>query len=235
MSTVGLAELYENLSLAEQDGAILEILEEAQLEGVEDVDRCLVGRVLARKKVNREAFKSLIDQLWSPFGSVEIELIGDNTFMFYFVNKGERNRFWYGLWLKAPMPDKSKPKPYQMGSGNSSDRDRSLDRSSRTPGERSSQKIRSLVSQDGESVNVVRGAKKMMSVNLPETLKLVDGPGPPHSDKISIEGPDLGTIGSQLGETFAGPIAIFGEPNENRVVISKSVGQPVKPTLKTSE
>ncbi|KAK3221474.1 hypothetical protein Dsin_008499, partial [Dipteronia sinensis] len=136
-------------------------------------------------------------------------------------------------------PDKSKPKPYQIGSGNSSDRDRSLDRSSGTPGEGSAQRVGSLVSQDGESANVIRGAKKMMSVNLPETLKLVDGLGPPLSDKNSIEGPsvgpDLGTIGSQLGETFAGPVAVFGEPNEDRVVISKSVGQPVKPTLKTLE
>ncbi|TXG60319.1 hypothetical protein EZV62_014892 [Acer yangbiense] len=50
--------------------------------------------VLSGKKVNREAFKGLIDQLWSPFGSVEIELLGDNTFMFYFVNRVDRNRFW---------------------------------------------------------------------------------------------------------------------------------------------
>ncbi|KAK3206646.1 hypothetical protein Dsin_020692 [Dipteronia sinensis] len=40
----------------------------------------------------------------------------------------------YGSWLKALMPDKSKPKPYQMGSGNSSDKDRPLDRLSGTLG-----------------------------------------------------------------------------------------------------
>ncbi|KAK3225745.1 hypothetical protein Dsin_005607 [Dipteronia sinensis] len=99
MSAVELMELYENLSLADKDGAVLEISEEAQMEGKEDVYRCFVGKVLARKKVSREAFKALIDQLWSPFGSVEIELIGDNTFMFYFVNPEERDRFWQrGSW-----------------------------------------------------------------------------------------------------------------------------------------
>lgn len=63
MSAADLAGLYENLSLGEEDGAVLEISEEAQLDGVEDVDQCLVGRVLSRKKVTREAFKALFDQL----------------------------------------------------------------------------------------------------------------------------------------------------------------------------
>ncbi|TXG60460.1 hypothetical protein EZV62_015033 [Acer yangbiense] len=94
-----LADLYENLSIAEEDGAILEATDEVQQDGVKDVERCLVGRVLSNKKVNREAFRGLIDQLWSPFGSVEIELIGENTFMFYFVNRVDRNRFWQrGPW-----------------------------------------------------------------------------------------------------------------------------------------
>ncbi|TXG73180.1 hypothetical protein EZV62_001759 [Acer yangbiense] len=74
MSAADLAGLCENLSLADEDGALLEVIEEAELEGEEDVDRSLVGRVLSGKKVNREAFKSLIDQLWNPFGNVEIEL-----------------------------------------------------------------------------------------------------------------------------------------------------------------
>ncbi|TXG64847.1 hypothetical protein EZV62_011841 [Acer yangbiense] len=99
MSAADLAELCENLSLTDEDGAILEIIEEAELEGEEDVDHNLVGRVLSGKKVNKEVFKSLIDQLWNPFGNVEIELIGENAFMFHFVNRDERNRFWHrGPW-----------------------------------------------------------------------------------------------------------------------------------------
>ncbi|TXG57474.1 hypothetical protein EZV62_015303 [Acer yangbiense] len=99
MSAAELAGLYRNLSLADKDGDVLEIIEEAQLEGEEDVDRSLVGKVLSGKRVNREAFKTLIDQLWNPFGNVEVELIGENTFMFYFVNRDERNKFWQrGPW-----------------------------------------------------------------------------------------------------------------------------------------
>ncbi|TXG72967.1 hypothetical protein EZV62_001546 [Acer yangbiense] len=90
-----LAKLYPNLSLAEEDGAIHGMSEEVQLDGVEDVDRCLVGKVLSGKKVNREAFKGLIEQIWNPYGNVEVELIGDNIFMFYFINREDRNRVWF--------------------------------------------------------------------------------------------------------------------------------------------
>ncbi|TXG60503.1 hypothetical protein EZV62_015076 [Acer yangbiense] len=66
--------------------------EETSIDGVKDVDRCLVGKVLAYKKVNREAFKGLIEQIWSPYGQVEVESVGDNLFMFYFNNGEDRNR-----------------------------------------------------------------------------------------------------------------------------------------------
>ncbi|TXG49744.1 hypothetical protein EZV62_025619 [Acer yangbiense] len=99
MSAAEIAQLYENLSLADEDGAIHEISEEVIEDGIEDVDRCLVGKVLSRKRVNREAFKGLIEQIWSPFGQVEVELVGLNTFKFYFINREVRNRVWHkGPW-----------------------------------------------------------------------------------------------------------------------------------------
>ncbi|TXG54199.1 hypothetical protein EZV62_019455 [Acer yangbiense] len=70
-----LAKLYENLSLAEEDGALHECSEEVKIDGEKDVDRCLVGKVLSGKKVNREAFKGLIEQIWNPYGNVEVDLI----------------------------------------------------------------------------------------------------------------------------------------------------------------
>ncbi|KAK3223807.1 hypothetical protein Dsin_010832 [Dipteronia sinensis] len=92
MSEADIAKLYENLSLAGEDGAVIEMTEEASVEGIKNVDKCLVGRVLSGKKVNREAFKGLIEQIWSSIGQVEVELVGDNLFMFYFNNGEERNR-----------------------------------------------------------------------------------------------------------------------------------------------
>ncbi|KAK2637676.1 hypothetical protein Ddye_025471 [Dipteronia dyeriana] len=99
MSDAEIAKLYENLSLADEDGAVLEMSEEASIDGIKDVDRSLVGKVLSSKKVNREAVKGLIEQIWNQFGRVEVESIGENLFLFYFNSKEERNRvFQIGLW-----------------------------------------------------------------------------------------------------------------------------------------
>ncbi|TXG56835.1 hypothetical protein EZV62_018148 [Acer yangbiense] len=70
-------------------------------DGVEDMDRCLVGKVISGKRVNREAFKGLIEQIWNQFGQVDVELVGENTFMFYFTNKEDRNKFNEAkLWVQ---------------------------------------------------------------------------------------------------------------------------------------
>ncbi|TXG58188.1 hypothetical protein EZV62_016017 [Acer yangbiense] len=44
--------------------------------------------------MNREAFKGLIEQIWNPYGQVEVEMVRDNIFMFYFLNQEDRNRIW---------------------------------------------------------------------------------------------------------------------------------------------
>ncbi|TXG68547.1 hypothetical protein EZV62_003482 [Acer yangbiense] len=99
MDVAEVAKLYENLSIADEDGYVLEVSEEATVDRVKDVDRCLVGQVLTGKKVNREAFKGLIEQIWNPFGQVGVKLVVDNTFMFYIVNQEDRNRIWQrGPW-----------------------------------------------------------------------------------------------------------------------------------------
>ncbi|KAK2660065.1 hypothetical protein Ddye_006598 [Dipteronia dyeriana] len=87
-----IARLYENLSIADEDRSTLELSEDVQRDRVVDVGHCVVGKVLSGKKVNRDAFKTLIEQLWSPFGNVETELVGENIFMFYFNNQIDRDR-----------------------------------------------------------------------------------------------------------------------------------------------
>ncbi|TXG72599.1 hypothetical protein EZV62_001178 [Acer yangbiense] len=99
MSAVEIEKLYKSMSLADEDGAVLEMTEEVVVDGKEDIDQCLVGKVLTGKKINREAFKGLIEQIWSPYGQVEVELVGDNVFMFYFINRADRDRVWRrGPW-----------------------------------------------------------------------------------------------------------------------------------------
>ncbi|TXG68535.1 hypothetical protein EZV62_003470 [Acer yangbiense] len=99
MGSNDLARLCENLSIKDEDNEVRQVSEGIDRDGVEDVDHCLVGKVLSGKRVNREAFKTVIEQLWSPFGNVEIEVVGDNTFMFYFNNPEDRDRIWQrGPW-----------------------------------------------------------------------------------------------------------------------------------------
>ncbi|TXG53122.1 hypothetical protein EZV62_022291 [Acer yangbiense] len=61
MSAVHISQLYEGLSLADEDEAVCEIAEEVIQYEVDNVDKCLVGKVLSGKKVNIDAFK---DRNW---------------------------------------------------------------------------------------------------------------------------------------------------------------------------
>ncbi|TXG60247.1 hypothetical protein EZV62_014820 [Acer yangbiense] len=99
MSANEIARLCENLSIKDEDREILQVSGGVENEGVKGVDHCLVGKVLLGRRVNREAFKTVIEQLWIPFGNVEIEVVGENVFMFYFNNLEDRNKVWQkGLW-----------------------------------------------------------------------------------------------------------------------------------------
>ncbi|TXG57156.1 hypothetical protein EZV62_018469 [Acer yangbiense] len=99
MAEPEIAQLYENLSIADEDGEVHDIPAGEIREEEVAVGLCLVGKILSSKKVNREAFIHLIEQLWSQFSRVEIESVGVNVFMFKFNNKEERNRIWQrGPW-----------------------------------------------------------------------------------------------------------------------------------------
>ncbi|TXG56744.1 hypothetical protein EZV62_018057 [Acer yangbiense] len=66
MGTKELARLCENLSIKDEYSEIYRVSEGVEKEGVEDVDHCLVGKVLSGKRVNREAFNNPEDrnQIW---------------------------------------------------------------------------------------------------------------------------------------------------------------------------
>ncbi|TXG51391.1 hypothetical protein EZV62_023915 [Acer yangbiense] len=57
MCSSKIEKLYGNISLVDKDEVVLEMTEVSRMDGVDDVDWCLVGKVLLGKKVNREAFK----------------------------------------------------------------------------------------------------------------------------------------------------------------------------------
>ncbi|TXG57368.1 hypothetical protein EZV62_018681 [Acer yangbiense] len=119
MASSEIENLYKNPSLEDEDELVREMSEESSIDGKEDLEKCLVGKVLTRKKVNRDAFKALIEQIWSPFGQVEVELVRDNTFMFYFANREDRNRVWLrGSWhFSNSLIALEKPENDEMAGG----------------------------------------------------------------------------------------------------------------------
>ncbi|TXG66768.1 hypothetical protein EZV62_008043 [Acer yangbiense] len=84
MSESDISVLCENLSLADEDEAVLEMAEEVKSDGVGDVDRCLVGKVLSGKKINIEAFKEQLGEVielpaesrecWGKFMRVKVRI-----------------------------------------------------------------------------------------------------------------------------------------------------------------
>ncbi|KAK2648341.1 hypothetical protein Ddye_015830 [Dipteronia dyeriana] len=94
MDTEDLVKLCETLSLAEEEEAEFLMDGEVQREGIGGVERCLVGKVLSRKKVNREGFMKVIEQIWNVIETVEIEMISDNIFMFQFSLLEDRGMVW---------------------------------------------------------------------------------------------------------------------------------------------
>ncbi|KAL5802880.1 hypothetical protein ACOSQ4_031185 [Xanthoceras sorbifolium] len=68
MATDEILRLCEALSLSEEDGPVLDIAEDVQADGIRSVEHCLVGKILSRRKVNREAFRGTIEQIWGFYG-----------------------------------------------------------------------------------------------------------------------------------------------------------------------
>ncbi|TXG48147.1 hypothetical protein EZV62_027441 [Acer yangbiense] len=94
MDTEEIAKLCQVLSLYDEDVVICQISGEDMQEGFNDVTHCLVGKVLTGRRVNREAFIGVIEQLWSTIGQDEIELVGDNIFVFHFSRLEDRSMVW---------------------------------------------------------------------------------------------------------------------------------------------
>ena len=58
------------------------------------LDLCLVGKILSPKLVNRDTFRAIIPRIWQT--TVDIEMVQDNIYLFYFRNPGDRFRVLAG-------------------------------------------------------------------------------------------------------------------------------------------
>ncbi|KAL5816502.1 hypothetical protein ACOSQ3_024880 [Xanthoceras sorbifolium] len=85
-----IAKLCELLSLFYYDGPVLNISGDAHAEGIKNMGHCLVGKVLSRRRINREAFKGTIELIWGIIGAVDIEVLAEGVFVFHFQRLEDR-------------------------------------------------------------------------------------------------------------------------------------------------
>ncbi|TXG66887.1 hypothetical protein EZV62_008162 [Acer yangbiense] len=85
-----IARLCASLSLQNKDETLWSVRETLKDSAGRKLDLCLVGKVLTNKHVNREAFRTVMPKIWQT--TLDVEVVQDNTFLFYFRNQGDR--FW---------------------------------------------------------------------------------------------------------------------------------------------
>ncbi|KAL5821500.1 hypothetical protein ACOSQ3_023382 [Xanthoceras sorbifolium] len=88
-----IAELYALLHLSDDEGPVQRVrggggsLKE---DGSRKMSLCLVGKLLAIRQTNKEAFRVLIPKIWRTNHEVSVELVQNNIFSFHFndmINK----------------------------------------------------------------------------------------------------------------------------------------------------
>jgi hypothetical protein len=92
-------ERYGNFPLTEgeQKGILIsdDEIEELRAKG----SKCLVGRLGIAKKIDKEAFKTLLTRIWQTMGRVFFKEIQDNLWLFEFTEDSDKRRVLEGqLW-----------------------------------------------------------------------------------------------------------------------------------------
>jgi hypothetical protein len=91
-----LAKLYGNMSLSEGEKTGIAItegeIEEARAQG----GWCLIGRIWLGKKVNKEAFTSVLSRIWCTTSGVIFKELEDNIWLFEFKDVGDMRRVLEG-------------------------------------------------------------------------------------------------------------------------------------------
>ncbi|KAL5854858.1 hypothetical protein ACOSQ4_004660 [Xanthoceras sorbifolium] len=84
------------LKLSDDQGDVHLVGGRVKEEGSKKMSLCLVGKLLAGRQTNREAFRALIPKIWRTNQEVIIEIVRDNTYAFYFQNLRDKKRVLAG-------------------------------------------------------------------------------------------------------------------------------------------
>ncbi|TXG71179.1 hypothetical protein EZV62_006114 [Acer yangbiense] len=87
-----IAGMCASLSLIEREGPVRKLKENLETAAMLRLSSSLVGKILTRKMVNREAFMRVIGRIWQVRMGVEIESMTGNIFSFHFNDKEDRRK-----------------------------------------------------------------------------------------------------------------------------------------------
>ncbi|TXG63514.1 hypothetical protein EZV62_010508 [Acer yangbiense] len=90
-----IAHLCESLSIQRKEEKLWGVKDQLKVEAGKKLELCLVGKLLSTKYVNRDAFRAVMPKIWRAQG-LEIEVVQDNTVLFYFHNQEDRCRVLAG-------------------------------------------------------------------------------------------------------------------------------------------
>ena len=87
-----LEKLCGKISLTRGENKVLIICEWELAAGREKGERCLVGKIGSERRVNKEAFRTVLSQIWRTVGSVMFKEVQDNLWLFEFMDKEDKER-----------------------------------------------------------------------------------------------------------------------------------------------
>ncbi|KAK1589024.1 hypothetical protein Q3G72_029703 [Acer saccharum] len=96
MAVEELAMMCKSLSLKEAKGPVRSLKADLRQAGAEFMSSSLVGKILAKKQVNGEAFKAVISKIWRIRKELEVEGISQNIFAFHFSCRDDKDRVLNG-------------------------------------------------------------------------------------------------------------------------------------------
>ncbi|KAL9411658.1 hypothetical protein AB3S75_045289 [Citrus x aurantiifolia] len=96
MDTEELTRKCKAITIREEDKAKITLEVNLKNKKEQMMARCLVGKALLTKGVNKDGLKAALQQVWRTFKEVKIESVGNNIFMFKFAKEADKKRVLKG-------------------------------------------------------------------------------------------------------------------------------------------
>ena len=92
METDELIQKCRVITLEDEEEDKVSFAGKMKAKGAETVERCLLGKVLIMRVVNKEGLWVTMQQVWRTVREMKIENLGDNIFMFKFALEADKRR-----------------------------------------------------------------------------------------------------------------------------------------------